>query len=519
MTALELVNETLLVVTWPAALALLLARDRRGLFPFLAATAVAGALIFLFGGLVGGILRGDSSFTYSYLVSGLHLRLRLADFLQIDPFYGQAFPVYSPRYLLANPIVPLAFAAASVCLLLSRRKDLPSPALWLLGGVAALGYLVPGSIDFGYPQNVDAIRYVNQTSWAVGPLAVVAGGCLMARLPAARIHWGLACLGLALSVAVLHPGGIATACRLLNPDLTEKWREMRAAAIPQKVFQGQVSPSYRSTQAEYQATMARVREAQSVWGLLPPYDLNRRGPGWVLAAAGEDRAIPLPLDREAARVVLDGSRSGCEECSIAAFAWTDEGKVISRGSLAVVDLGAGEHVFRLVVQDDLGRRATDEVRLSVAESLDGFVNLALAANGGRASASGSYMGLDPANAIDGRVGGALADSWTSDAEVKAFWQVDLCAPRDVRVIRIRFRSDHREDDQTRGIELLASDDPSFAVSERLAVRRADAVYPKEGVWKAVVAPSRPFRYVRLAKTTSSLTSLEEIEIFCPENAS
>lgn len=520
MAALELVNETLLIAAWPAALALLLARDRRGLAPYLAATAAAGGLIILFGGIIGGMLRGDASYTYAYVIHGLSLRLRLADFLHIDPFYGQAFPVYSPRYLLANPIVPLAFAAGAACVFLSwRRGWRTSPALWLFWGVAALGYLVPGSIDFGYPQNVDAIRFVNQTSWAVGPLAVVAGGCLLARLPAARRHWGLACLALALAAAALHSGSLQAAARLLGPDLAAEWRQMRNAIQPTGAFLGKVNPGYKVSQAEYGTTMDRVRRAQEEWGVrLPPYDLNRRGPGRVEARAGDDRETGLPLDRESLPVALDAGHSTCEDCSIVDFAWIENGRLLARGPRVTLDLGPGEHALRLVVEDNLGRRSQDEVRVELVESMEGFVNCALAANGGKASAQGSLMGLPAQNAIDGRTGGVLADSWTSEADAGAFWQVDLGAPKVIRVVRIRFRSDHHEDSQTSGIALLGSNDPAFGSCEQLAARPDDAVYPPGGKWKAVVAPTVPLQYVRLSKATPGLTSLEEIEVYCSEEA-
>lgn len=148
----------------------------------------------------------------------------------------------------------------------------------------------------------------------------------------------------------------------------------------------------------------------------------------------------------------------------------------------------------------------------------GLVNRALAAAGALAAARASHMGLDPANAVDGKTRGGLTDSWTSEAQADAFWQVDLGAAQDIRAVRVHFRSDYRNDSQTASIKILASNDPDFTAFEELASRGDDAVYPPGGVWTALIRPSGAHRFVRLAKTAANMVSLHEVEVFCPPGA-
>lgn len=248
LAALEIINESMLVIVAPVAFLTLVVLQPRLLPALLSGGLLALVPIYLAGGVLGGIMRGDSIFTFNYPIGRQVIRLRTHDFLHIDPFYGQAFPVYAPQYLTANLELVLALVAFT-CLVAWcrwRRAEVPM-VIWQFFGVTALGYLVPGSLDFGYPQNVDAIRYVNQTSWAPGLLGVAAAcwllrSCLGDRLTAIKWAWPASALALGLVFAFSYPSSAQTAARLFKGDWPQRAKAMAITIEPRKLLEGCSSP-------------------------------------------------------------------------------------------------------------------------------------------------------------------------------------------------------------------------------------------------------------------------------------
>jgi 4-amino-4-deoxy-L-arabinose transferase-like glycosyltransferase len=241
------------------------------------------------------------------------------------------------------------------------------------------------------------------------------------------------------------------------------------------------------------------------------------------ADAGPDLEVPIPLDSETAEAVLDGSRSWSTDGGIISYEWEgpwkDEptvyaSKVLAEGVKVRRVFGLGEETLYLKVSDAKGRTSRDALKIRAFYDTSGLVNYAASESGGNATSRGVYSGLDPANAVDGRTGGTFAESWTSNPDPDSYLQIDLGAPRQVRAVLVHFRTDYKDASQTSGILLLASNDPEFATREQVGERPDDATYPRAGLWKALVSAPAPFRYIRLVKSTDSLTSLEEVEVYC-----
>ncbi len=90
-----------------------------------------------------------------------------------------------------------------------------------------------------------------------------------------------------------------------------------------------------------------------------------KGPITPTANAGSDRTITDSDDNGSERVMLDGSGSSDSDGSIESYSWQEEGEEIARGVNPTVDLAIGTHTITLVVTDDDGATARDEVVIEV----------------------------------------------------------------------------------------------------------------------------------------------------------
>jgi len=237
----------------------------------------------------------------------------------------------------------------------------------------------------------------------------------------------------------------------------------------------------------------------------------------LIADAGPDADVKMPLDSDEIQVEMDGRGSTSMDSRIARYEWQVDYQTLAEGERAVLNLPYGDHVVHLVVTDGKGRRSRDTAFVKVGWDTTGLVNYALKENGGVATANLSHCDLDPGNAIDGVLEGDMSDSWTSEPASRAWWQVDLGEPRDLAFVVIYFRSDFHRAVQAAGFEILASNDPGFGTYEVIAGRAAGEPFPERSLWKAEVDADREYRYVRLSKNTDAHTSLHEIEVYCRES--
>lgn len=276
IAAQEITNESFLMIAGPTAFVAILFYNRKAIAPFIISTLSALTLIYFFGGIIGGLLRGDSQYTYNYLVGNISLRLRTFDIYYIDPFYGQAFPIYSWGHLWANFVFPLSYAAffALAIMAVFKRRKVPVAAtqLWM---VSFMGFSIPGLIDFGYPQNVDAIRYVSQTCWALGPAGIVSAYYLLR--PAVgnikRIQYAQATLLIIIALVMGwgYPDYDKTIKKLYANDLRQRFNVMRDAIRPNPYFEGKKSQYFKTSEEEYMKLLKRVKKKQLDRNVLIPY--------------------------------------------------------------------------------------------------------------------------------------------------------------------------------------------------------------------------------------------------------
>ncbi len=83
------------------------------------------------------------------------------------------------------------------------------------------------------------------------------------------------------------------------------------------------------------------------------------------ASAGLDQTVTDNDDNGRERVMLDGSGSSDSDGTIESYSWQEDGEEIARGVNPTVDLAIGTHTITLVVTDDDGATARDEVIIEV----------------------------------------------------------------------------------------------------------------------------------------------------------
>ncbi len=83
------------------------------------------------------------------------------------------------------------------------------------------------------------------------------------------------------------------------------------------------------------------------------------------AQAGADQTVTDSDNNGSERVMLDGSGSSDSDGSIESYSWQEEGEEIASGVNPTVDLAIGTHTITLVVTDDDGATARDEVVIEV----------------------------------------------------------------------------------------------------------------------------------------------------------
>jgi hypothetical protein len=128
----------------------------------------------------------------------------------------------------------------------------------------------------------------------------------------------------------------------------------------------------------------------------------------------------------------------------------------------------------------------------------------------------------PNAANDGQTGGTgKASAWHSDSNTgkPEWWQVDLGKTFQISSVEIVFRNDQDQPVSRRNFEVLASNDPSFATSTKLA-ERGETPAPFKQTWQANVTVTEGFRYVRVQKTRidldaygQSFFTFEEVRVF------
>jgi alpha-tubulin suppressor-like RCC1 family protein len=154
-----------------------------------------------------------------------------------------------------------------------------------------------------------------------------------------------------------------------------------------------------------------------------------------------------------------------------------------------------------------------EYLLKITNSPD-YENAALAKKGGKATAYMSHMSLPASNAInDSCISHSLKETWTSDLELNAWWQVDLGGKkRKISMVAIFFRTDHEDKNQTNQFKILASNDPDFIEHVEFEPRKG-MNFPPMGFLFYPFSEKKPYRYIRLINTSPAFTSFTEVQVY------
>jgi hypothetical protein len=536
--ALELINESIILTIGPAVVVLLWFYDRGGLKHFLGANLLAFIPIYWFGGLIGGVLRGDSTFTGPYgKTIEMNLRVRILDFLSIDPFYGAALPIYTPIHLAGNPVMLLSFCAFIALAIFYRKSKINIPigaCFFFL--VFMVGLLIPGTISFGYPQDVDSIRYVAQTSWAMGVSGLISSFLLIkflspriqTTLLKIRLNDGLliGTLTLIFSFTYFHSTENFKAFYLV--DFKHKFLSIKNWLGPVSTYLGVNSnTSYNVNLEQYNKILSEVKQQQLARNpLIPNYRHDSGKIPQITAIAGPDITVQEERFSEKATVSLDASKSQIDSGEITVYQWWLENRLISESEKTSVQLPIGEWEVKLIVKNKFRNRGTDTQKITVTPNATGLINRALAAHGGVASSNGSlpFPGVNPFRAIDGstrclfepgKVQKPGEDCWITKYPKKDFyWQVDLgIKPANIKRIILYFRKGFEAAEQTNNLIISGSAQSNFKNSEVLGTRLNEP-YPQLGSWILSLPETKNYRYIRISKTLDTYTSLAEVEVFC-----
>jgi F5/8 type C domain len=113
--------------------------------------------------------------------------------------------------------------------------------------------------------------------------------------------------------------------------------------------------------------------------------------------------------------------------------------------------------------------------------------------------------------------GNIATGWSplvSDA--RPYWQVDLGAAYPLRAIEVVTRQDGDQIASRRNFEIRASNSADMSNSVVLASQGSTAL-PFQATFKATVASTTPYRYLRVAKTVDEYFFISEVRVFQAPN--
>ncbi len=212
--------------------------------------------------------------------------------------------------------------------------------------------------------------------------------------------------------------------------------------------------------------------------------------GNPIAKAGEDQTIIDSDGNGKGSVQLDGSESTDPDGEITKWEWKSNNKVLAETETATVELPSGENKVTLIITDNDGNMASDEVIINVVPDV---------ATGAKVTASSTSEGK-PENVID-RVTGS---EWKSEESDQPQWvKLDLGESKSISQVDVVWGAKY----YAKAYEVQISDDNNFANFTTLAkITKGDGgedLFPANPVLKG--------RYVRVYATESSTGSGEFVD--------